>query len=205
MLDPALQLRFLDSCTQAALGYATASTAAYARLADQAVANWRMAIEAALPEPAKPEPRSWYRHPDSAERAVPPWRRAPSNGVGAFWPMPFWPQLASQTGPSDALAMMWSAPWRVDMPLAAMPMALWMVALGVPRSVAEPTAKANLAALDAAQTAVATVEQAFANYRSESGHAVAQVIAPASLTKSVMSAAPMLVAAMGPWLALAQG
>ena len=50
--------------------------------------------------------------------------------------------------------MMWAAPWRLDMPLVATPMVAWMVAAGIPRSVAEPTAKANLAAMDAARVDV---------------------------------------------------
>lgn len=59
-------------------------------------------------------------------------------------------------------------------PSAAWPMAFMMMASGVPRSVAWPTAEANVAAMDAADAAAVSVREAFASYRSDSGYAVAQ-------------------------------
>lgn len=182
MFDATLQARFFQSCSQAAFGYATATTAAYAELTKQAFATWRTALEAALPPEPEPEPRSWYRHPDKAERPAPARRRRATDSLPAIWPAPLW-SMPSQPAQAELLAMMWAAPWRLDMPLVATPMVAWMVAAGIPRSVAEPTAKANLAAMDAAQTTIESVQQVFASYRSESGHAAAQVIAPASLMK----------------------
>jgi hypothetical protein len=57
----------------------------------------------------------------------------------------------------------------------AWPMAYSMMAVGVPRSVAWPTAEANAAALDAAETATRSINNAFSSYRSTGGHALAQI------------------------------
>jgi hypothetical protein len=194
MLDPAAQARFYKSCAEAAFGYATAANAAYAQMAQQSMEYWRSAVEAALPLEPDAEPRSWYRHPDSP--------RATS-----FAGMPMLPAFAWMT-PSggrqaEAWAMLWTAPWRTDMPLGAWPMAFWMVAFGMPQSVALPTARANAAALDAAQTAAST----FVSFRSDSGHALAEVILPGKPLAAVTAMAPlgMMVALLEPWLALGAG
>src|SRR5262245_37268310 len=56
MLDPDLQERFARSCTEAALGYSAASTAAYAALAEQVLNFWSGVLQ---PVPAKREPELW--------------------------------------------------------------------------------------------------------------------------------------------------
>jgi hypothetical protein len=58
----------------------------------------------------------------------------------------------------------------------AWPMACGMMAFGIPQSVAWPAAQANVAAMDAFQTAAKSVEEAVVSYRSEGGHAVARVV-----------------------------
>ncbi len=53
MLDPDLQQRFASRCTDAALGYSAASTAAYAAFADQVLNFWSAVLQ---PPAAKPQP-----------------------------------------------------------------------------------------------------------------------------------------------------
>ncbi len=57
-------------------------------------------------------------------------------------------------------------------PPAAWPMAFMMMASGVPRSVAWPTAEANIAVMEAADVAAVSVQKVLASYRSDGGHAV---------------------------------
>ncbi|MEW5964907.1 MAG: hypothetical protein AB1749_15260 [Pseudomonadota bacterium] len=198
MLDPVAQARLYKSCTDAAFGYATAANAAYAQMAEQSMAFWRSAIEAALPPEPEAQPRSWYRHPDGPRRTTPP------TGMAM---LPAFAWMSPATGrQAEAWAMLCTAPWRTDMPLGAWPMALWMVALGMPQSVALPTARANAAALEAAQTA-ANAASTFVSFRSDSGHALAEVISPAKPLAAVTAMAPlgMMAALLEPWLALAAG
>lgn len=196
MLDAAAQARFLKSWSDATFGYATAANAAYAQLAEQSMEFWRAAMKAALPGALEEEPRSWYRHPDGPRRATSP------TGM-AMLPAFAWmsPTAGNQ---AEAWAMLWTAPWRRDMPLGAWPMAFWMVALGMPQSVALPTARANVAALEAAQTAASAVST-FVSFRSDGGHALAEVILPEQSSAEVTVAAPfgLMAALLQPWLALA--
>lgn len=195
MLDAAAQARFLKSWSDATFGYATAANAAYAQLAEQSMEFWRSAFMAALPGAPEEEPRSWYRHPD---------RPRPSALTG--YPMlPAFAWMSPTAGKqAEAWAMLWTAPWRRDMPLGAWPMAFWMVALGMPQSVALPTARANAAALDAAQTAASAVST-FVSFRSDGGHALAEVILPKEPSAESTVAAPLalMAALLEPWLALA--
>ena len=59
MLDPELQKRFANRCTDAALGYSAASTAAYAAFADQVLNFWSAVLQA---PGTKPQPRSSRSH-----------------------------------------------------------------------------------------------------------------------------------------------
>jgi hypothetical protein len=76
-------------------------------------------------------------------------------------------------------------------PSAAWPMAFMMMASGVPRAVAMPTAEANVAVMDAADAASASVRKAFSSYHSDSGHA-------ASTRHAWPPAQYMMLAAMMP-------
>jgi len=100
---------------------------------------------------------------------------------------PFWPMTAWWTFAQSKL------------PQQAWPMAFGMLAAGVPSSVAYPAAEANSAAMDAARTATASLDQAFANYRSTGGHATAQVI-NAGPFMVAFAIAPVGAAALMPWL-----
>ena len=58
----------------------------------------------------------------------------------------------------------------------AWPMACGMMAVGIPQSVAWPTARANAATMDAFNIAAQSLEEAVVSYRSDGGHAVARVV-----------------------------
>jgi hypothetical protein len=78
------------------------------------------------------------------------------------------------------------------------PMAYAFMAAGIPRSVAWPAAEANDAVLDAAEAATASFNSAFANYRSESGYAMAQIVSPRRLQTALLLA-PFGASLAFPW------
>lgn len=146
MFDPHLQARIARSCSAAAFGYAAAANQSYFEAADRMLGLWSRALR-----PAEPEPRSWYRAPD--------------NTAANYY---------QGSNATEAFQAMMMAPWTLSP--AAWPMAMMMVSSGVPRSVAWPAAEANLAAADAVMTTNTAVNQVFSSYRSDSGHAVAQIV-----------------------------
>lgn len=188
MLDTQLQMRIMKSSTDAAFGYANATAAAYTAMFGQALAFWAEAGRAMSPEP--PKPRSWFREPD------------PHTGIEPFsladWPFA-WARATlpaapgSHTPPPYAVAASPLTAWFDMFPLkgppASWPMAYNMMCAGVPRSVAQPMAEANVAAADAVEAAKAQVNKTFSSYRSAGGHATAQI---------VMGGELMLFAAMAP-------
>jgi hypothetical protein len=102
-------------------------------------------------------------------------------------PMPFMPfpwatpqrQAAPMVDPFAGANAAFSAwlnmfPYAAATPPAAWPMAFMMMASGVPRSVAFPTAEANVAVMDAADAAAVSVQRVMSSYRSDGGHAVAR-------------------------------
>lgn len=184
MLDTNLQTRFSRSCTDAAFGYAAATTAAYADFADQVLSFWTDALQ--------PEKRS----------AAP---KAPA--FNPFWPVPMaqagstpmpnpfammaemWmpPPPTTRTRPSSTPAFPF-APWFGAFPFnpfapspTVWPMAAMMMGAGVPRTVAWPTAEANAAMLDAADAMATSVKQATSSYQSQGGHAVAPTWPPSEM------------------------
>ncbi len=83
-------------------------------------------------------------------------------------------------------------------------MALAMMSSGMPHAVAWPLADANRAMIDATETATNALNETFSTYRSDSGHAVAQIrFADTPQTAQAMMAAPFMAAPM--MLALALG
>jgi hypothetical protein len=175
MIDPSLQARFARSCSDAAVGYANAATAAYANWATQAFELVAGAMRSMQPDPP---PRSWYREPPPAAQDTTPGLPVPAMpGFPVPW-MPFaWAGLP--TSPSPVAGANPVAAW-FDMlgfrgPAAAWPMAFMMVAVGIPRNVAWPTAEANAAAIEAADAARRSLETAFSAYRTDGGHASTQV------------------------------
>jgi hypothetical protein len=136
------------------------------------------------------EPRSAVRREPAVVRAQPV---APPSAGSAYaaWPSPLslWLELmqtslaaipraaASRQAPAamPPLPTAWPAPLSMLVPwwptlageraMTAWPMLLMMVAIGIPRSIAEPAAEANAAALDAAEVATQVVSRAFSRDR----------------------------------------
>lgn len=187
MFDAQAQTRINKCCSDAAFGYFTAAGAAYAAFAEQAVGYWGEMMKASMPTPAPKKPKSWYVPPPEVSSAT---NRA-STPVDAWACMMPWmsgpmsAMTAMPSGANDTLmgfpAWMWGplAPWvAMSDPRTAMawPMACGMMAVGVPKTVAWPTAQANVAAMDALNTAAKSVETAVVSYRSSGGHAVARIV-----------------------------
>ena len=197
MVDPKVQERFARRCTDAAFGYGTATTAAYAAFAGHVLDFWAGVLS---PETKpKPSPPAWgwpvRQEPLPLPFAPFMWAGAPSMRDMTLTPFPFaaFPFPSRQT-PFQA----WLGLFPFASAPAAWPMAFMMIASGMPSSVAWPTAEANVAAIDAADAAAVTVRQAFSSYRSESGHTAQQMSPPAQLMQFAMVAAliPLSVGTM---------
>ena len=181
MLDTRLQERFTRRCTDAAFGYTAATTAAYAAFAEQVFNFWAGRAQPP-PKPADDTPSPAWGWPLPAPRQEPP----PMPFFPFFWAAPPQRQSTPTGFPSPAFPL--RAPFAVAAspspiqagstyaaaPPAAWPMAFMMMASGVPRSVAWPTAEANVAVMDAADAAAVSVRQVIPSYRSDGGHAVAR-------------------------------
>jgi hypothetical protein len=204
MLDTRLQERFTRHCTDAAFGYTAATTAAYAAFADQVFDFWSGMLTSERRE-APPAPKfSWgWPLPVPAPRQRP----APNPFMPFTWALPqasqsrsaaadnpyAWPLAGANAAFSAWLGMF---PAAAAAPPAAWPMAFMMMASGVPRSVAWPTAEANIAVMDAAEVASASVQQAFASYRSDGGHAVSRQPWPSANIMMMAMLVPLNIGAM---------
>lgn len=203
MMSSDMQSRLTRSCSDAAVGYATAATEAYATATTRTLQYWADHIRSYLPE-EKEEPRSWYRHPDGPQ----PKARRPAAAASPLAPM-----LAAGAGHGvpDPMSMLASWMSLATSPRAptVWPMAMMFMAAGVPRNVAVPAAEANAAAADATRIATAAVRSAFASYRTESGYAATPVVtqrteprSPRRETPAATSAEmPFMPFAFWPWLA----
>jgi hypothetical protein len=205
MLDTRLQERFTRGCTEAAFGYTAATTAAYAAFADQVFGFWTQALQPPKSEPpaAKTLPFPMWTWPIPAPAAKPEPAPMPFTPFMPFaWMLPQKPAAPAPMADPFASANAAFAAWFNMFPLAppspAWPMAFMMMASGVPRSVAMPTAEANLAAMDAADAAAVSVRQAFSSYHTDTGHAstARQVWPPAQY----MMLAAMVPLTLGPML-----
>ncbi len=198
MLDNRQQLRFVNSCADASFGYANAMLAAYAVTSQQVMDFWLAQARAAGPARQAESAESWYRPsqpPRTAyrgNRSMPrSWFRAePENDTSVASTPDFgwaaWPTAA----PVAPTAWNPMAAWLAMMPMSAVP-ATWpfaygMIAYGVPRSVAWPTAQANVAVIDAMETASEAFKPVYSSYHNGSGFAATQFW-PASPRASVNS------------------
>lgn len=197
-----LTQRIAKSSFEAATGYATAAMAAYFDFSNQIMAFWANTFESMQD---KPEPRSWYRHPDA------PSRTQPYGTMGLFGWMPMNAQNFAGLGhtgvPSGVGAPMldpfslWVKAWPLQGNPASWPMAFMMMGMGMSRSVAYPLAQANTAAIEAVNTTTRAADEAFSRYRSDSGHATAQIrFQPSIATAALML--PLGLYAMAPWLSV---
>jgi hypothetical protein len=170
MVDPHLQERFTRRCTDAAFGYTAATTAAYAAFAEQVFDFWADMLAPSKPAKASTPAWGWpvpvRQQPPAMPFAPFIWPTAlPRGEAHAGFPLAGFPFPAGATpNPLQAWLDMWTAP------PASWPMAFMLIASGMPRSVAWPTAEANVAVMDAADAAAGSVRQAFASYRAVGGH-----------------------------------
>lgn len=149
--------------------------------------------------------RSWYRSPDSPSRPALPWFGfgAPSASfsptafppVAQFAPWLGWMEMMGSgkgsngagscmmpASPAASLAL-WQAPMQAWMRMmssmpggTAGPIAFGLMAFGIPRTAAWPAAEASAHAMEASRKAAEGLEQMFSTYRSDGGHAIAQII-----------------------------
>ena len=223
MLDPDLQQRFANRCTDAALGYSAASTAAYAAFADQVLNFWSAVLQpAAQPQPAS---QLWNWPVPMAPPAPPPapqfnpfnpfdWMLPPPKPAAPALPTNPWEAMSAfANAMSGALSTMSATPvrplapasnpmaaWLTTLPFASAPaswpMAFMMMSSGVPHTVAWPTAEANAAVLDAADAATQSIKQAFASYHTEGGHASTHGTWPPTDMLTLMAMVPLNVGTM---------
>lgn len=192
MLDSRLQARLSKNYTDAAVGYANASAAAWMAVTQQAMNFW-------LPQS---KPSSGPTHRDHLS-----WFSPTSNSSRSAWttsPRPFFqapdhaPQLMAMTWAFGPFASFWASAMRA--PTFAWPMAYSMMAQGVPESVAWPAAQANAAMTDAATAITETAQQAFSSYQSAGGFAMAHVMPPKPALAAFAALAPMTTLWPSPFL-----
>lgn len=220
------QQRFASRCTDAALGYSAASTAAYAAFADQVLNFWSSVLQ---PPAAKPQPAAqlWnWPVPLAPPAPVPTPQFNPFNPFDWMLPAapPPKPAAPLPTNPweamsafaeamSGALSAMSSTPvrplapaanpmaaWLTTLPFASAPaswpMAFMMMSSGVPHTIAWPTAEANAAVLDAADAATQSIKKVFASYHGEGGHAASHGTWPPTEMLTLIAMLPLNVGTM---------
>lgn len=250
MFDPQLQARFAKSCTDAALGYANATTAAYSDLFTRGCNFWLDIMQSSVAGAGSERPAATASPSPAASTnrmkgfAQPCAFTAPAfsfsdmttsaNPLAAWnawltnaWTANPWTANTAAANPWTAWASVLPNPWAafgkpssqmmtpftawMDMlqgrgSAHAWPMALAMMSAGVPSGVAWPTAEANMAALDAADVAKKSVNQALSTFRSGGGHASTPVwtadavSAGAAPVILILAAVPVSMGLMSAWL-----
>lgn len=192
-----LTAEFAATCTTAAFGYARATTAAYAAMAQQAVDFWSQATKRVEPR-AQPVTFAVTRPSRSASSEL------QANMFDPFGVTKPWAALER-----EAMANMkaWWGLFPFEGNPVSWPMAFHMMKAGVPRDVALPAAEANIAAMDAARIAQQSVARIFSAYQSDGGHASAHFTSPLlamSAPSKPQTPAFNPAAFMWPWIAAAQ-
>ncbi len=225
MLDRDLQQRFASRCTDAALGYSAASTAAYAAFADQVLNFWSAVLQ---PPAAKPPPASQLWNwpvpmappaPPAPVQSLQPIRldaagaasaqtrrgRAADQSVGGHVGVrqrhERRPQRHERHAGPPARAGHQSHGRLADDIAVRLGAGLLADGLhddvsGVPHTVAWPTAEANAAVLDAADAATQSIKKVFASYHTEGGHASSHGTWPPTEMLTLMAMVPLNVGTM---------
>ncbi len=187
----------VQSCAEAATGYAAAATAAYTEVASQALDFWCTALSGLGDSPSQDETDKQRERKAAVVTSEPPFGMSAADWSPLSWFDPrrfesLW-NLNFMTPPGHAmLAVANTVPLRGTS--ASWGMAKVMIDSGVPRSVAWPAAEANAAALHAADTASNGLRSVVANFHTDSGFAsVAR-----SMTPTMMALAMTMGAAIGP-------
>lgn len=204
MLDPTQQARFQRSCNDAMFGYASAAMTAYGSMLDQAMSFWPGSTSA---------PKSYERPSLSPPTFTALGPFAATDPAAQMWQAAVFGWMdPSRWGPAPVASPLfalnpWAAWWQMfasPRAATATPMAFCMMSAGVPRAVAWPTAEANAAALEAAEIATQSLNEAFSSYRSGGGHVSAQISSPSALLNALMLL-PFGAAAFMPWAAFTPG
>ena len=174
MFDVDSQVRFNKSCADAMVNYMQASGAAYQAMTTQMLQAWGQSVDA-MTQPSLPgQSRGGFQ---SANR----YSQGSSVSQGAGSCMMPWAALPNSMMNANPMASMnpFGVPYGMFTPMTtwmeamkpshakSWPIAVGMISFGVPEQVAWPTARANVAALDAFNMAAGTVEKAMKDYRPE--------------------------------------
>ncbi|MGQ0671626.1 MAG: hypothetical protein ACT4N2_01930 [Hyphomicrobium sp.] len=194
MLDVSAQSRLAKCTSDAMFGYMAATTAASVAMTEQVLSFWASAARSMTGEPATPPRRS-------AEWPAYPWAMTSGmqNPAMAAFPGFSWPM----TPPASAMMQPFDL-WLSFTPFGRSPMVLGMaftmMNFGVPRSVAMPAAEASAATLKAAEIVTAPARRNYSAYRSEGGHASAQIAEFGRLVAPLMLLPMTGSFALWPWL-----
>lgn len=203
MIDPDLQLRFWRNISSAMLHGTDAAFAAAAEWQKEMLAAGKSPAPApksqnVLPMPFWPMGAADQLKTSSASLACfAPWAVADTNAFSmmAQWAN-FYRDAMSVMGPNGPYAQ-WTKTFAPYFPWPAMtwaymqtPLTAMLMQSGMPYTVAAPSAKASTYAMDAADAAREQIEHVYASYRTDGGHAAAQlVMLPWTLAASFMTAA----------------
>lgn len=207
MIDPNLQMRFWRNFTDAMFHSTDAALAAAAEwqkdMLDAGKAQKAIPTKTQLPTPFWP--MSFFDSPTSKRVAsgspmacFAPWA-AVADG-NAFSMMTQWANVyrdamtaMGPNGPYAQIAKTFAPyfPWpAVTWAYMQTPLTAMLVSSGMPYAVAAPSAMASTCAMDAADAAREQMELVYASYRTDGGHAAAQLIMlPWTLAASFMTAA----------------
>lgn len=164
--------RVSDGINAAAVGYADATTAAFAEMMNFGIGLWTAALSGFAATDGDPPVAPLY-----TPKLEPAFGHSPDDWCGLPWLDPArvdaWSRLWFEATPAGAFAAYAGlVPLRGS--YAAWPVAKTMIDAGVPRSVAWPAAEANAAALEATDAAVvAPLRRVFATAHSTGGYAIA--------------------------------
>lgn len=192
MFDFDLQMRFMKSAMDAWTGYAAASTAAFEAWQREAqqVLTGKVASKPAAFDMTNANPFMWWMNAFSGAQPM----KSPAADFGAgffqFAPQfatPFANPFASTAQPSFAFpnfaATPWTSAWtdmlqsccwswpQASWALYQTPMTAMLMSAGMPYSVAEPTARANAASMDAADAARLSFNNMYSSFQTAGGHA----------------------------------
>jgi hypothetical protein len=199
VIDSDLQLRFMKSANEAIFACASASVAALSAWQQHVIGNWGTA--GVIPVQALPKgfgspwaAFSWMGAPAGYGQpqtdfgsgffqfapAMKAWQQGatawgggnswPTSSPGLFGSNPFTAFMSP-----DMMRTFWSMP-RLPWSMYQMPWAAMLISNGVPASVANPAAQASAATLDAVEAANQQASRVFSAYRSDGGHASAQIM-----------------------------
>lgn len=194
-IDVKLSQRFAESCTTAAFGYARAATAAYAAFASQALDYWMQAPKSVDRADYKPATPYLVTGPRPYRAAVTP------TPIEAALPFDF--AGLSQSWPSSRMLFAPVRAWWGLFPLEgnpkSWPMAYAMMTAGVPRAVALPAAEANVAAMDAAEAASASINRVFSSTRGNEGFAASPISESSNAMLKAFLFTPFATLVKLPW------